>query len=66
MAMTMFLTYLHLAPVITTTWCGTFVVKRSKVNQPYNYFKENYNSLNKHFQEMDWSSRFEGYDINYY
>ena len=53
MAIKMLLTYLHLVPVITTAWdlCCEAMHKQSKVNQPYNYFKENYSSLNKHFQE---------------
>ena len=66
MSLTLF-TYLHLAPVITTAWdlCCEAIHKQSKVYHPYNYFKEYYSSLNKHFQETDWSLRFEGYDIDH-
>jgi len=34
-------------------------------NKLYNYFKGDYDSMNNHFLEMDWSSKFEGHDINH-
>ena len=44
--------------------CGA-IHKRSKTTKSYNYFREDYDSLNSYFKEMDWSSRFEGHDIDH-
>ena len=45
--------------------CCKVIHKQNKTNKLYNYFKGDYDSLNNHFLEMDWSSKFEGHDINY-
>jgi len=45
--------------------CCEAIHKRSKTNKLYNYFKGDYDSLNNHFIEMDWSSKFEGHDIDH-
>ena len=45
--------------------CCEAVHKQSKINKSYNYFKGDYDSLTMYFQEMDWSSRFKGHDIDY-
>ena len=45
--------------------CSGAIHKRSKTTKSYNYFRGDYDSLNSYFKEMDWSSRFEGHDIDH-
>jgi len=44
--------------------CGA-LHKQNKTTSSYNYFRGDYDSLNSYFTEMDWSSEFDGHDIDH-